>query len=124
MIGLVYSDESEANSFMKIVTKKKSVFGAYGCLTWFYVLVGAHWELEANRLWLRGDTMKMTWPPLNIRHRPTPSRHDGPKRLVYIRGVFSLSISSRVLLISCILRQAQNGDQHQEEIKRLKELED
>ncbi|KAL5483447.1 hypothetical protein ACEPAI_8678 [Sanghuangporus weigelae] len=27
MIGLVYSDESEANSFMKIVTKKRSVFG-------------------------------------------------------------------------------------------------
>ena len=29
MIGLVYSDESEASSFMKIVTKKKGLFGMY-----------------------------------------------------------------------------------------------
>lgn len=60
MIGLVYSDESEANSFMKIVTKKKGVFGAYGCLVRFCVSVVAHWKLEANLPWLRADTVKMT----------------------------------------------------------------
>lgn len=27
MIGLVYTDESEASSFMKIVTKKRSALG-------------------------------------------------------------------------------------------------
>ena len=60
MIGLVYSDESEANSFMKIVTKKKGVFGAYGCLVRFCVSVVALWKLEANLPWLRADTVKMT----------------------------------------------------------------
>lgn len=29
MIGLVYTDESEASSFMKVVSKKRSAVGAY-----------------------------------------------------------------------------------------------
>jgi hypothetical protein len=32
MIGLVYTDESEASSFMKVVTKKRSALGkSYTC---------------------------------------------------------------------------------------------
>ena len=29
MIGLVYTDEGEASSFMKVVTKKKAAIGVY-----------------------------------------------------------------------------------------------
>ena len=105
MIGLVYSDESEANSFMKIVTKKKGVFGAYGCLVRFCVSVVAHWKLVANLPWLRAKAFYL-----------------------YMRHFFSspphFPCGSRILLTPAIHRQAQNGDHHQEEVKKLEELED